>query len=1178
MLTRRIISPKMLSALLGFLFALLTTNSALAYHFPWDQSHDVTRPEQNEEPPGPCEGICDECNATASPVYVPTGHFIWSETDVSLPGRPGLGLRRAYNSHDPRDGLFGNGWSANCEISVFKTTTVDSATGELKTEYVVLLPNGKRHTYPVTSDGAVETPDGRYDQLEPQADGTIQLTNLDGSYRVFDKTGHITSRVDRNGNAISYEYNDSDQLTRIRDDHGRYLNFGYSLAGRVATITDHSGRQWRYDYDMDGNLIRVTNPEGGERQFDYQQYTNNADGQTYHQLVRITDASGVVVVDVDYNGSRVTSYTKGENRYSYSHNASQKQVVKTGQAGMRRTITYNDKQVITRMAVANGNGGNDTTEYTYDDNGNRTLIVDPAGNQWQYDYDGQGRLLSKSNPLGETTEYTYDGDKPWPVTITSPGGRTVAMTYDGQGNLLTVTDPLNETITMEWSPQGDLIRLTDALGQSTTFSYNATGLVTSITDPEQRTVQYDYDELGRPTRTTQPGGETQTWSYDALGRVVAATNGLGDTSRFSYDPAGRLQTVTDWAGASISFQYDQYGRQVQELRPDGQILKYAYTAANRIASKTNPDGSVINYGYDVKQRLESMSFPGETYEFAYNARDLLISVSQASNGWQSQYTYDEANRLASEAHNGRSIAIDRNVEGEAIRWTVAGEVQGLARNDRGQITALDTPAGSYSFTYDNAGQMTGMNYPGGSASTAYNAAGQTSSQQFGDSLGTQFSYGYDSNGRLDQRQGEGADWQYGYDAANRLTSANHGVDDYGYQYDPNGNRLEGGQQYDDFNKLLSSQSTDYDHDANGNRIRQTDLETGDVTEYGYDALNRLTSAEFYPEGADTPAWNASYQYDAFNRRIGKTVAGNITENTEYLWFGSRLVAEYDSGASTPAKRYRYTENSFAPVSYSEGNNDFAVHSDYLDTPKALTDTSGNVVWNTVLSPYGNTVENTDPDGDGQAIAFNLRFPGQYHDRETGLYYNWNRTYDPESGRYLQSDPLGLYDGPNTYTYVYSNPVNYIDPTGEWGIAGGVYGAISGGIGGYISGGWQGALAGAGTGALVGAVNPFGASAAGAAAGAGVASLLGQGAGNVVSGKDVTDLCNYDYSAAAGAALGGALGGPLGNAIGRYVGPYRYPIIGRSVNAPGISNAPGNTVGSVVEGVSVGVGELGGQQF
>ncbi len=1029
MLTRRLISPKVFSAVLGFLFALLTTNSALAYHFPWDQSHDTTRPVQNDEPTGTCEGLCTECNAKASPVYVPTGHFIWSETDVSLPGRPGLGLRRVYNSNDPRDGLFGNGWSANCEISVFRTTAVNGETDELKTEYVVLLPNGKRHTYPANGDGTVNTPEGRYDQLEPQVDGTTQLTNLEGSYRVFDKTGHILSRVDRNGNAIRYEYNDSDQLTRIGDNHGRYLDFGYGVAGRVATITDHSGRQWRYDYDADGNLISITNPEGGERQFGYQQYTNSADGQTYNQLVRITDASGLVVVDVDYSGSRVTRYTEGEKRYTYSHNASQKQVVKTDQTGMRRTITYNDKQVITRMAVANSSGGSDTTEYTYDDNGNRTLIVDPAGQQWQYDYDDLGRLLSETNPLGDTTEYTYDGAKPWPVSITSPSGRAVAMAYDGQGNLLTVTDPLNETITLAWSPQGDLTRLTDALGQSTGFTYNATGLATSITDPEQRTVQYDYDNFDRPARTTQPGGETQTWTYNALGRVVSATNGLGDTSRFSYDPAGRLLSVTDWAGASTRFQYDHYGRQVQELRPDGQILQYAYTAANQIATKTNPNGSVINYGYDLKQRLEQMSFLGETYEFAYNARNLLTSVDQSSNGWQSQYTYDNASRLATEAHNGRSIAIDRNTEGEAVRWTVAGEAQDLTRNNRGQITALNTPAGSYSFNYDSAGQMTSMTYPGGNASMAYNAAGQTSNQLFGDSLGTQFSYGYDSNGRLSQRQGEGADWQYGYDAADRLISANHGADNYGYQYDPNGNRLEEGQQYDDFNKLLSNQATDYNHDANGNRIRQTDPATGDVTEYGYDALNRLTSAEYYPAGADTPAWSASYQYDAFNRRTGKTVSGTITENTEYLWFGSRLVAEYDSGASSPAKRYRYTNNSFTPIGYSEGNNDYTVHSDYLDTPKALTDTSGNVVWNTVLSPYGNTDENTDTDGDGQEIAFNLRFPGQYHDRETGLYYNWNRTYDPESGRYVQSDPIGFAGGINTYGYALNNPLKYIDPLG-----------------------------------------------------------------------------------------------------------------------------------------------------
>ena len=109
---------------------------------------------------------------------------------------------------------------------------------------------------------------------------------------------------------------------------------------------------------------------------------------------------------------------------------------------------------------------------------------------------------------------------------------------------------------------------------------------------------------------------------------------------------------------------------------------------------------------------------------------------------------------------------------------------------------------------------------------------------------------------------------------------------------------------------------------------------------------------------------------------------------------------------------------------------YYVHNDHLNTPQLLTDENQNVVWAVESqTPFGEVVVNEDPDGDGERVVFNVRFPGQYFDEETGLSYNYYRTYDPSLGRYVQSDPIGLDDGPNTYAYVGNNPTNYVDPDG-----------------------------------------------------------------------------------------------------------------------------------------------------
>lgn len=103
--------------------------------------------------------------------------------------------------------------------------------------------------------------------------------------------------------------------------------------------------------------------------------------------------------------------------------------------------------------------------------------------------------------------------------------------------------------------------------------------------------------------------------------------------------------------------------------------------------------------------------------------------------------------------------------------------------------------------------------------------------------------------------------------------------------------------------------------------------------------------------------------------------------------------------------------------------------DQLGTTRALYDDSRRVVWQANYSPFGEVQVDEDPDGDGARVTFQLRFPGQYEDVETGLYYNYFRDYDPGVGRYVQSDPIGLIGGLNIFAYVGGNPLIYIDPFG-----------------------------------------------------------------------------------------------------------------------------------------------------
>ncbi len=159
------------------------------------------------------------------------------------------------------------------------------------------------------------------------------------------------------------------------------------------------------------------------------------------------------------------------------------------------------------------------------------------------------------------------------------------------------------------------------------------------------------------------------------------------------------------------------------------------------------------------------------------------------------------------------------------------------------------------------------------------------------------------------------------------------------------------------------------------------------------------------------------QHDPFGRRIQKTVDGTTTY---FLWDGSSLIGEY-TATGTRTKRYHYLPGGLSPIQVEDQGSTYDVHLDHLQTPKLLTDSGEGIVWSQTQQAFGEVAVSPS-----SSVTFDVRFPGQYADGESGLHYNYFRDYDPGLGRYIQQDPIGQEGGLNTYFYANANPAIYVD--------------------------------------------------------------------------------------------------------------------------------------------------------
>jgi len=284
---------------------------------------------------------------------------------------------------------------------------------------------------------------------------------------------------------------------------------------------------------------------------------------------------------------------------------------------------------------------------------------------------------------------------------------------------------------------------------------------------------------------------------------------------------------------------------------------------------------------------------------------------------------------------------------------------------------------------------------------------------------------------------------YEYDASGNRTLFHLNGAPYLYTLSPTSNRVESLQIAGEGNTPVV-QAISYDA-AGNTTVTTTGSTSGSLLSLIYSDRGRLKQVKQTPSGSDT-VQTVNYLYNAIEQRVKKSGPAALIPSAAAYYFydqAGHLLGEYNAQGlpwyetiyvnDTPVALIKQTRTGSAnaqPPTLKVTTQVYHIYTDHLDTPRLITKaTDQSMVWSWISAePFGATAPNANPNNLG-TFVFNQRFPGQVYDSETGLSQNHHREYQSLSGKYTQSDPIGLQGGMNTYAYVSGNPLGAIDPTG-----------------------------------------------------------------------------------------------------------------------------------------------------
>lgn len=1019
--------------------------------------------------------------AVGHPVDVASGILFHDYEDFSLPGRFPLVWKRRYSTAlaSKPGGCFGRGWSSPFDMVVRRDLDGYTAVDEDgDTQIIFEDPSG------LLDAGGLIRNLGMFCELTRDADALVMTkwsadhedvvlyrfvpssnpeTWLLGSVHDCKGQGYDISRDDRGrvasiiqrregrGFAIAYNafgyvervdlvtrQNSRCVLTYRYDDHrrlseaidcGNYISrYEYNSLDLLAREVNTGGMVYHFRYDSEGRCIEVT----GADNFGY--YALDIDSLA--RITRVSDAAGNTTTYQWNEMGQVVKIVSPLGRISsIDYDEYGRKILSVRPGGYTTTFVFDDDGNCIKIVTPGGR----EIGYEYNNRHQVTCIIDAEGRRWIRTWDHSGRLIAVTNPLEQAARITYNEYND-PVTLTSPSGKNRMFVWNSSGDLASATDWEQNTTFYEWSDAGRCLAITDPLGNRTEATRDELGRIRSITFPDGSKRLFEWNAYDQPTAYVNENGFTAKRRYTACGLLTSVTRPDGRQFRLEWGTSpGQLLALVNEKEERWTFEYDADGLLIRQADFTGQVTEYDYGPDGLIANVRDPAGirtTLKRNGAGVPAEVEYSDGSKITYE--YDRRGNLVRVDNGQ--CPVEQVFDEIGRLVLERQGSYEISSEFDECGNRVkRRTSLGYETAFEWNGNGLLAALriqNHPP--IEFKRDARGGEIECRIRGGvRIEQAFDSRGRRTKQLLwtGDprrgiqvrKVGSK-EYGYDAAGNLTEvLTNSRVSFRAEYDACERIVSV--GYEDGStekFEYDEcnnlvavlrsdalNHHNKHDRLQYTAGNQLLQNSSATFDYDAAG-QVKSSQ-EGSKRTDYRWNALGQLTGI-ILPGGA---AWK--YFYDGFGRRIRKSGPGGTTE---FVWDGDTIVHE----------RHLH-EDAEATVDWEYQPTGFAVLAKREEERLYLSANDVNGCTHTAMTEDGQAVSSGDffAWGEGRQATnsetqWAPRFQGQWFDEESGLHYNRFRYYDPRTGRYLSSDPIGLLGGTNVYAYA-PNPFGWIDPFG-----------------------------------------------------------------------------------------------------------------------------------------------------